>query len=50
MLLFILSYSTTLNTEETYKTHFTYPLGLDIITFKIIYKKLYEFILCIAST
>ena len=49
MFLFFLPYSTTLNTDGNCKTYFTYPLGLDKkqIRFKIIYKKLYEFILCI---
>ena len=50
MFLFFLPYSTTLSTDEKCKTYFTYPLGLDKkkqITFKISYKKLYEFILCI---
>ena len=49
MFLFFLPYSATLNTDEKCKTYFTYHLGLDKkqITFKIIYKKLCEFILCI---
>ena len=49
MFLFFLPYSTALNTDENCKSYFTYLLGLDKkkqITFKIIYKKLYEFILC----